>query len=91
MADKRISYKVGGKVQGVNFRKFTVKQAKRIGITGFVRNASDGSVIGEAQGSDKALKEFIQHLNKGPLAASVTSIEHSYIDTKRGESGFSAR
>ncbi|KAF2088403.1 Acylphosphatase [Saccharata proteae CBS 121410] len=86
---KRISYKVDGKVQGVNFRSFTVKQANSIGVTGFVRNASDGSVQGEAQGSDDQLKEFIQHLNKGPPAASVSGVEHSDIGPKQGEHGFS--
>lgn len=37
-------------VQGVNFRSFTVKQAKSLGITGHVQNASDGSVC-QAQSS----------------------------------------
>ena len=40
----QIQYKVEGEVQGVNFRSFTQKQAKSIGVTGFVTNASDGSV-----------------------------------------------
>ena len=40
----QISFKVEGEVQGVNFRSFTQKQAKSIGITGFVTNSSDGSV-----------------------------------------------
>ncbi|KAG9389302.1 Acylphosphatase [Pyrenophora tritici-repentis] len=44
MSAKRIQYKVEGRVQGVNFRSFTQKQARSIGITGFVTNASDGSV-----------------------------------------------
>jgi len=43
-ADAQIQYKVEGRVQGVNFRSFTQKQARSIGITGFVTNASDGSV-----------------------------------------------
>ena len=45
-------------------------------------------VQGEAQGSEDALKEFVQHLNKGSPAASVTGVEHSDISTKPGESGF---
>jgi acylphosphatase len=88
-------------------RRFTQKQATRIGITGFVKNASDGSVRiftccrlqrtdllqvqGEAQGSDDAIKEFIQHLNKGPGASSVDGVEHSEISTKSGESGFDVK
>ncbi|OCL04456.1 hypothetical protein AOQ84DRAFT_249467, partial [Glonium stellatum] len=74
---------------------FTAKQANSIGVKGFIRNASDGTasshlikVTGEAQGSDQALKEFVQHLNKGPPAANVTGVEHSKIDVKQGESRF---
>ncbi|KAF1979886.1 Acylphosphatase [Bimuria novae-zelandiae CBS 107.79] len=88
MADKRISFKVDGEVQGVNFRSFTTKQAKSLGVTGFVTNASDGTVQGEAQGSSNAIKEFVQHLNKGPSAASVKGVEQNDISTKSGESSF---
>ncbi|KAF1832421.1 Acylphosphatase [Decorospora gaudefroyi] len=91
MTTKRISYQVGGEVQGVNFRSFTQKQAKSIGITGFVSNASDGTVTGEAQGSEDKLKEFVQHLNKGPSAASVHQVEQKDIDTKSGESSFDVK
>jgi len=48
-------------------------------------------VTGEAQGSDQTLKQFVQHLNQGPPAASVTGVEHSEIDTKQGESRFTAK
>ena len=84
-------------------RSFTQKQAKSIGVTGYVTNASDGSVgtlhyltdstdtvqvQGEAQGSDDAIKQFVQHLNKGPSASSVSGVEQSDISTKSGESDF---
>jgi acylphosphatase len=45
-------------------------------------------VKGEVQGTGEQLKEFIQHINKGPKHANVTGIEHSDIETKQGESGF---
>ncbi|KAI4931415.1 hypothetical protein J4E85_004008 [Alternaria conjuncta] len=91
MSSKRIQYKVEGEVQGVNFRSFTQKQAKSLGVTGFVTNASDGSVQGEAQGSEDKIKEFVQHLNKGPSAASVSKVDHSDMSTKDGESGFNVQ
>ena len=89
MSTKRIAYTVQGQVQGVNFRSFTQKQARSIGVTGFVKNASDGSVQGEAQGTDDAIKRFVQHINKGPSTASVSGVEHAEISTKPDESGFS--
>ncbi|KAF3052140.1 hypothetical protein E8E11_011378 [Didymella keratinophila] len=91
MSDQRISFKVDGEVQGVNFRSYTQKQAKSIGVTGFVTNASDGTVQGEAQGSADQLKEFVQHLNKGPSAASVSGVEHNDISSKSGESSFNVQ
>jgi acylphosphatase len=48
-------------------------------------------VKGEAQGSEDALKEFVNHLNKGPPAASVTGVEHEDISTKNEETGFTVR
>jgi len=57
-------------------------------VTGFIQNTPDGTVEGEAQGSEDALKEFISHLRKGPPPADVTGVEHSVISTKEGETGF---
>ncbi|KAF2269071.1 hypothetical protein CC78DRAFT_453839 [Lojkania enalia] len=72
-------------------RSYTNKQANSIGVTGFVTNACDGTVIGEAQGSQDALNKFVQHLNKGPPAASVTGVEHKGMETKSGESSFNVK
>ncbi|KAK3724488.1 hypothetical protein LTR37_001112 [Vermiconidia calcicola] len=86
---KRVSYKVTGTVQGVNFRSWTVDKAKSLNLTGFVKNADDGSVTGEAQGDQGSLDKFVQHLNKGPGPADVNQVEQKEIGTKEGESGFS--
>lgn len=75
----------------LNARSFTKKQAKSIGVTGFVSNASDGSVRGEAQGTSDQLKEFVQHLSKGPSAASVSGVEQNDISSKSGENGFNVQ
>src|SRR5689334_81134 len=40
---------------------FTVKQAKGLGLTGYVQNARDGSVVGEAQGSEDDLNKLVSH------------------------------
>lgn len=44
---------------------------------------------GEAQGEESSLKQFVEHLNKGPSAADVNKVETSDIEPKQGESGFS--
>ena len=65
-----------------------MKQARSLGLTGYVENARDGSVMGEAQGSDEDLKKLVGHLNKGPPTASVDNVEQKDISTKTGETGF---
>lgn len=51
----------------------------------------DVQVKGEAQGDSSALKEFVQHLNKGPSAASVNKVEQNDIEPKQGEKGFTQK
>lgn len=53
-----------------------------------MKNADDGSVIGEAQGSENALDKFVQALNMGPGAAEVNKVQQKDIEVKEGEKGF---
>lgn len=85
---KRISFICTGTVQGVNFRSFTEEKASNLNLTGFVKNASDGTVIGEAQGSSSNLDKFVQHLNLGPRAAKVSGVEVKDVEMKEGERAF---
>lgn len=48
---RQFQFQVYGKVQGVWFRKYTQQEAMRLGIKGWVKNTSYGTVLGEAQGS----------------------------------------
>lgn len=66
---------VNGRVQGVGFRDFTVREAKRRGITGYVVNLPDGSVQAVAEGDETQVRRFIHSLKKGPLIARVDSTE----------------
>ena len=52
-------------------------------------NLFHSQVTGEAQGDQSALSQFVQHLNKGPSAARVSSVDHNDVATKGGEKGFS--
>ncbi|MCX6311883.1 MAG: acylphosphatase [Bacteroidetes bacterium] len=84
---KRISIHVSGKVQGVFFRATTQKVAIRIGLSGFVRNETDGKVFIEAQGTAEQLNEFVKWCKDGPERARVDEIitkEISFVE----ESGF---
>lgn len=74
--DNKMLYRinVSGRVQGVGFRYSTVREAKRLGITGFVKNQYDGSVYIEAEGSADQLFNFVEWCRRGPgFVKSVTT------------------
>jgi len=66
--------KVYGLVQGVFFRKYTREKAKELGISGWVRNAVDGTVEIEAEGSSESLDRFITWCHLGPEKAVVNKV-----------------
>ncbi len=79
---KHVRLKIQGKVQGVSFRYYTLQKARELGIFGFVRNESDGSVYAEAEGSDEQLGEFLDWCHRGPLLARVSHVEVEEGDKK---------
>jgi acylphosphatase len=80
---KQVHCVVKGRVQGVFFRAASQREARRLGLTGWVRNLSDGTVEVVAEGEDDRLKEFIQWAQRGPSAARVDRVETRW----RGYSG----
>ena len=65
---------VKGKVQGVSYREFVQKQAKKIGIEGTAQNSPDGNVIIYAAASSDDLDSFIDFLYKGTSKSKVEDI-----------------
>jgi acylphosphatase len=76
---RRISIIVSGKVQGVFYRASTEKEAKKIGVTGFVRNEPNGNVYIEAQGTEAQLEELIKWCKRGPERARVDAVTSNEI------------
>jgi len=70
-------YLIEGRVQGVGFRFFTRNAARALGLSGFVRNLSDGSVEAVARGSEEALEAFEQSLRRGPAGSRVDAVERT--------------
>ena len=68
-------FRVQGQVQGVGFRWWTRSVARRLGITGTVRNLPDGSVEVRANGTADALSRLRSELEIGPSGAEVSLIE----------------
>ncbi len=65
---------VRGLVQGVGYRWFACKEARRLGVAGWVRNREDGTVEVAASGSDAAVRELIARLERGPAGARVDEV-----------------
>lgn len=66
---------VSGRVQGVFFRSNTQDRARELGLTGWVKNLSDGRVEAVFEGEEKRVKEMIEWCHKGPSYASVSDVQ----------------
>jgi acylphosphatase len=74
-ADGRRAFRVVGRVQGVGFRWWTRHTAVELGLHGWVRNESDGSVVVHAGGPSEALARLEEALRRGPSASRVDRLE----------------
>ena len=66
---------ISGHVQGVGFRWSAAREAGILGIKGFVKNLSDGSVYIEAEGSGEQLNAYVGWCKKGPGHSLVESVD----------------
>jgi acylphosphatase len=92
MADRaRVHLLVSGRVQGVAFRAYTVDEAVRLGVSGWVRNLPDGRVEVEAEGDRTALLGLVRFCERGPPAARVGDVEADWKEFRGDLGPFSAR
>ena len=70
---------LSGRVQGVGFRFFAVDVAEELGITGWVKNLSDGRVEVEAHGLKEMVEVMIARLRQGPPGASVSNVDVTWF------------
>ncbi len=76
---KRLKIDVFGRVQGVSYRFSARTMARYLGIKGYVKNRTDGSVYIEAEGEETRLGEFVRWCRKGPEFSRVEKIDTSEI------------
>jgi acylphosphatase len=81
---------VRGRVQGVGYRYFALREAEALGVAGFARNLADGSVEVVAEADPALLRDLEARLREGPSFAEVASIESEPL-AERGASGFHIR
>ncbi len=71
----RLGFRVSGRVQGVGYRWFVKETAKKHSVYGWVRNALDGSVEGEAQGSIPSIDGFLKEIKTGHPWTAAEKVE----------------
>lgn len=67
--------RVTGRVQGVSFRVWTLREAEKLDLVGWVRNEADGSVRALLAGSEDAVAAMLERLWRGPAGAAVATVE----------------
>jgi acylphosphatase len=77
---KRMRLVVSGRVQGVCFRLYTVREASRLGLKGWVRNLRSGEVEVLAEGDEARLKDLELWCWHGPPHAAVTAVATSWAE-----------
>ena len=77
--------RVTGRVQGVFFRAWTAEQARGLGVVGWIRNASDGSVEGHLEGDKGGVHQLVGLLHRGPPSAQVSSVDVEVTEPAGGD------
>jgi acylphosphatase len=72
---ERVRLLVEGRVQGVGYRYSACAEARRLGISGWVRNRSDGRVELEAEGTREDVEQFLDWCRRGPAFAEVSRVD----------------
>jgi acylphosphatase len=75
MGQKRIHVVVRGRVQDVYFRATAQREARQLGLSGWVKNRSDGAVEILAEGDEEHVKDLLSWAQLGPSTARVDKIE----------------
>ena len=84
---RSVRVRIEGRVQGVGFRNWTQRMAGQLGLSGWVRNRSDGTVEAVFSGSGAAVGDALVRCKMGPRSAKVTRIAVTDIDPP-AHSGF---
>jgi acylphosphatase len=87
-APARLEASVRGRVQGVGFRYFVLREAMYLGLTGLVANERDGGVRVLAEGPRVDLLELLDRLREGPPASIVERVVERWEPARGAGSTF---
>ncbi len=71
---------VRGRVQGVGFRWHARRRAQQLGVTGWVRNTSSGSIEAHVEGEREGVELLLDWLAVGPPSARVSELEEVSVE-----------
>ncbi len=87
-----LSAVVYGRVQGVYFRQFVRSAARKLSLTGYVRNLASGDAVEvQAEGARPQLERLLEQLRVGPPGARVREVEVSWADYSGRYADFSVK
>lgn len=86
---KQVHIFISGFVQGVGFRKFIRGKAKKLLVTGWIRNLPDGRVEALVQGTSRQLNQLLFFCNRGPYFSQVDQVVVEWEDVSEYFSDFS--
>ena len=86
---RSVRLRITGRVQGVGYRAWMMRQAGALGLRGWVRNRSDGSVEVLATGAPDAVAALVEACRLGPYGARVTAVTVADAEDD-GSLGFAA-
>jgi acylphosphatase len=82
---------VNGLVQGVGYRYFVLREAKRLELKGFTQNLYTGEVMTIVEGEKGIIEELINKLKVGPIHASVKSCKVDWLEPKNEFTDFEVK
>jgi len=91
MKNIRAEVTVHGTVQGVGFRFATARQAKSLGLAGWVRNTWHHSVEAVFEGEEPNVKSMVRWCHEGPTFARVSHVDVAYLPATGSLQSFTVR
>jgi acylphosphatase len=85
---RAVRLRIAGRVQGVGYRHWTIRTARDLGLSGWVRNRMDGSVEALVAGPDAAVAAMVQACRRGPPHARVDAVDAQPADGADVSAGF---
>ncbi len=91
MARRRVIVRVEGTVQGVYFRDYTQQEARRLGLSGWVRNRPDGSVEAVLEGEAENVELMLTWLEGGSPMSNVSKVTPKEETVQNVDTAFAIR